>query len=330
MLYATDTSAIGCRCSPNCSPLQGRSLVHCPMGKAWKRYTAMATRKNSAMYWGVAHHFELVTGSGWKEKLVASGDAQWGTTHLELYMKAILNTVGERSSTSTFQNQPNRAPALKIMPLCGICHMYHTKGFQHKCTLALGCIHSYTAAFWPPCPSRSCPATLVTPRTQEADLAIPFTHYPPPPSPPMLGTRARRGTGNTGSNPPIPIKAEGLGWQLTWYSHKTLLIASFFFGFDVGYIGSSPHSRPHNLKSVLEPSHIVQQKFSAELAKRHTAGPFTTQPFPHMQPSLLGLLEKKVPGTFRMIHHLSYQIILKTNQWTMISLMLGLLFIIEQ
>lgn len=64
MLYATDTSAIGCRCSPNCSPLQDRSLVHCPMGKAWKRYTAMATRKNSAMYWGVAHHFELVTGSG--------------------------------------------------------------------------------------------------------------------------------------------------------------------------------------------------------------------------------------------------------------------------
>ena len=148
------------------------------MGKAWKRYTAMATRKNSALYWGWP-----ITSNWWRGlaekkswKLLVM---QWGTTHLELYMKAILNTVGERSSTSTFQNQPNRAPALKIMPLCGICHRYHTKGFQHKCTLALGCIHSYTAAFWPPCPSRSCPATLVTPRTQEADLAIPFTRYPP-------------------------------------------------------------------------------------------------------------------------------------------------------
>ena len=36
------------------------------------------------------------------------------------------------------------------------------------------------------------------------------------------------------------------------------------------------------------------------------AGPFKQEPFSHFRASPLGLVEKKIPGKFRLIHHLSY------------------------
>ena len=36
------------------------------------------------------------------------------------------------------------------------------------------------------------------------------------------------------------------------------------------------------------------------------AGPFKQEPFSHFRTYPLGLVEKKIPGKFRLIHHLSY------------------------
>lgn len=42
------------------------------------------------------------------------------------------------------------------------------------------------------------------------------------------------------------------------------------------------------------------------LRANRIAGPFTQPPFPNIQVSPLGLVPKKSPGEFRLIHHLSY------------------------
>ena len=42
------------------------------------------------------------------------------------------------------------------------------------------------------------------------------------------------------------------------------------------------------------------------MAASRIAGPFTFPPFPSFRVSLLGVVPKKVPGDFRLIHHLSF------------------------
>nr|XP_034972425.1 uncharacterized protein LOC118085646 [Zootoca vivipara] len=76
-----------------------------------------------------------------------------------------------------------------------------------------------------------------------------------------------------------------------------------------GSIGS--RSRPScsvapNQKSVREMPHIAERKISKERLLGRVAGPFTEPPLPGLIVSPLGIVPKKVPGEFRLIHNLSY------------------------
>lgn len=53
---------------------------------------------------------------------------------------------------------------------------------------------------------------------------------------------------------------------------------------------------------------IIDQKIQKEMhvVAGRVQGPFDNKPFSDLQCSPLGLVEKKQPGEFRMIHHLSY------------------------
>ena len=73
-----------------------------------------------------------------------------------------------------------------------------------------------------------------------------------------------------------------------------------------GYKGSLPRVRPHNLTSALQYPEEVDKKLSKESSLNRRAGPFKQEPFSHFRTSPLGLVEKKIPGKFRLIHHLSY------------------------
>ena len=63
-----------------------------------------------------------------------------------------------------------------------------------------------------------------------------------------------------------------------------------------------------NLKhpTVLDHKDVVEQKLSKELSLGRIAGPFISSPFTHYQSSPLGVVAKKEPDTFRLIHDLSY------------------------
>ena len=61
-----------------------------------------------------------------------------------------------------------------------------------------------------------------------------------------------------------------------------------------------------NLKSVLEQPHIVISKLNKEREAGRIVGPFALPPFPNFRSSPLGIVPKKDPSEFRLIHHFSY------------------------
>ena len=89
---------------------------------------------------------------------------------------------------------------------------------------------------------------------------------------------------------------------------KTSLILGFESGF---MINSSIDTDPRkglyeNHKSVNDNLSIVQTKLDKEKALGRIAGPYQNPPLYNMVFSLLGLVPKKEPGDFRLIHDLSY------------------------
>ena len=63
---------------------------------------------------------------------------------------------------------------------------------------------------------------------------------------------------------------------------------------------------PKNLLSATTYPKAVDEKLAKEIQLGRIVGPFDGQPFPVFHVSPLGLIPKKVPGEFRLIHHLSF------------------------
>ena len=62
----------------------------------------------------------------------------------------------------------------------------------------------------------------------------------------------------------------------------------------------------YNLPSAYKHPEVVTQKLSQESRLGRIAGPYSTLPIPNLVVSPIGIVPKKDPGKFRMIHHLSY------------------------
>lgn len=107
-----------------------------------------------------------------------------------------------------------------------------------------------------------------------------------------------------------PINAQKLDRLLEGYddNKRRFLVNGFKFGFHVHFEGTlrSDPTKFKNLKSAVEMPHIVDQKLKKELDSGRIAGPFDEPPFNNFHLSPLGVLPKKEPGKFRLIHHLSY------------------------
>lgn len=84
------------------------------------------------------------------------------------------------------------------------------------------------------------------------------------------------------------------------------LIQGFIHGFSIRYFGSPLAIRSPNLKSTMDNPTSVNNKLSKELAAGRIVGPYDTPPFETFRVSPLGIVPKKLPGEFRLIHHLSY------------------------
>lgn len=105
-----------------------------------------------------------------------------------------------------------------------------------------------------------------------------------------------------------PIKIDKLQAYLEGYPPRSrkYLIEGFRFGFSIDYVGHRSNFVSKNLLSATTNPKAVDEKLAKEIQLGRIVGPFDGQPFPVFHVSPLGLIPKKVPGEFRLIHHLSF------------------------
>ena len=96
--------------------------------------------------------------------------------------------------------------------------------------------------------------------------------------------------------------------MLDGYTHSTVefLISGFTHGFSIHFQGERKSRTANNLLSALENPSAVDTKLRKELEAHRLAGPFQSPPLSPFWISPLGIVPKKVPGEFRLIHHLSF------------------------
>ena len=110
------------------------------------------------------------------------------------------------------------------------------------------------------------------------------------------------------SRGPTPVRPDKLTFYLQGYNNRIFdfLIKGFLHGFSIQYFGSVVAMRSPNLKSALDNPASVNDKLSKELTAGRIVGPFDVPPFETFRISPQGVVPKKSPGEFRLIHHLSY------------------------
>ena len=107
---------------------------------------------------------------------------------------------------------------------------------------------------------------------------------------------------------PSPINLSHLSKALANYENRAdaeIILNGFSYGFNLHYTGPRQPRDSKNLKSALEFSDIVKLKIDKEILAGRVAGPFHNRPLTNLQCSPIGVVPKKSPGDFRLIHHLS-------------------------
>ena len=84
------------------------------------------------------------------------------------------------------------------------------------------------------------------------------------------------------------------------------MYAGFTKGFPLHFEGEFLSFEAENLLSAHDHPDVVLSKIKKETEALRLAGPLESTPFTEFRVSPLGVVPKKVPGEFRMIHHLSF------------------------
>ena len=107
---------------------------------------------------------------------------------------------------------------------------------------------------------------------------------------------------------PTPVNVKVLKALLRGYDVQkcNYLIQGFVNGFHIGFTGEHEAKFSTNHPSVLLNKDLVSTKIQTELSLGRIGGPLDRPPCPGFRVSPLGLVPKKEPGKFRLIHDLSY------------------------
>ena len=124
-------------------------------------------------------------------------------------------------------------------------------------------------------------------------------------------THAQPGVTQTHTLANSPINIKHLNIELDEYTQINKEIAEelregFTEGFRLGYLGPRVLQKSKNLVSVAENVEEVERKIMGEVNTGRVEGPFENVPFSNLRCSPIGLVPKKVPWEFRLIHHLSW------------------------
>lgn len=107
---------------------------------------------------------------------------------------------------------------------------------------------------------------------------------------------------------PTPVRIDRLEFLLSGYIHSIaeFISSAFRTGFPLHYVGVRESADANNSISARQNPGVVDAKIKKELEAGRLAGPFPVRPFSPFRVSPLGVVPKKTPGEFRLIHHLSY------------------------
>lgn len=107
---------------------------------------------------------------------------------------------------------------------------------------------------------------------------------------------------------PTPIKPQILAKYLQGYDPTLaqFLLNGFTEGFSLEYQGRRSSRVCPNSTSAGEHPEVIDRKIASELKEGRILGPFTFPPTSDFRASPIGVVPKKEPGDFRMIHNLSY------------------------
>ena len=110
---------------------------------------------------------------------------------------------------------------------------------------------------------------------------------------------------------PSPGSPKVLQEMLNGYDNlkSIYLFNGFTVGFSIGCLGIPVQrdTKVVNMKSAFQFPSVIEDRLTNELALGRILGPFTMRPTnPGFRVSPLGVVPKKLPGEFRMIHNLSY------------------------
>lgn len=80
----------------------------------------------------------------------------------------------------------------------------------------------------------------------------------------------------------------------------------FHFGFRIPFQDSWALYMARNFRSISGIAMVVQEKIDKLRQECRVLGPFASPPLPNLRVFSLGIVPKKTPGEYRLIHHLFY------------------------
>ena len=125
----------------------------------------------------------------------------------------------------------------------------------------------------------------------------------------QLGTMGSQQLNLILNSPPVtPVRVSVLKSLLSTYDPnlKNFLIHGFSLGFRIRFAGTGKSLLAPNLLSAEEQPEVLSSKLDKERSAGRIVGPFSSPPFANFVSSSLGVVPKKTPGEFRIIHLLSY------------------------
>ena len=214
----------------------------------------------------------------------------WDYFHSELYNVAI----SQRSKLG--QSQALGSGSFrKLFISNGYCRRYHSTG---QCSFGGACKYSHSCVrakeiILPP-------RAIRNPGLERAPGAVGGNHQA------TVGTMGVSGQVPNPTRLPTPVQPDKLASLLIGYNQciTDYLLTGFLEGFKVGFSGECTAQCPRNLLSTIQLPHLVSVKLQKEMDLGRISGPWPTPPFPNLVISPVGLVPKKLPGAFRLIHHL--------------------------
>ncbi len=160
------------------------------------------------------------------------------------------------------------------------------------------------------------PSTLLRNQeiTQLQELTQPWRNHPDPITPhnqPPVDNLNHLPTQSTASEqwvPPTPVKPDRLDLLLQGYdpAKRSYLVEGFRKGFSLESSSNYACQCSKNSKFVSHNPEIIWPFIQQELQANRFRGPFDSLPFNNMYLSPLGARPKRTPGSYRLIHDLSY------------------------